>query len=93
MALGDGLHLGDQVIDFGLAAVELDDQQRLDVERIAGMDEGLGGCDGGPVHHLHAAGNDAGADDGGDAVARALDGGEADAAARARPAASAGCGR
>ena len=30
------------MVDLGLAAVELDDQQRLDVERIAGMDEVLG---------------------------------------------------
>ena len=42
------------------------------------MDEVLGGVDGGFVHHLHAAGNDAGADDGGDAVARRLVRGEPD---------------
>ena len=53
----------DQVIDLGARAVELDDQQRLDVERIAGMDEFLDRMDRRPVHHLHAAGDDAGADD------------------------------
>jgi hypothetical protein len=37
-------------------AIELDDQQRLDIERIADLDEGLGGVDRGTVHHLHAAG-------------------------------------
>ena len=33
------------MIDFGLRAVEFDDQQRLDIERIAGVDEILGGVD------------------------------------------------
>ena len=60
---GDRLDARDQVIDLGLRPVELDDQQRLDVERIAGMHEFLGRVDRRPVHHLHAAGNDAGADD------------------------------
>ena len=57
------------MIDLGLAAVELDDQQRLDVERIAGMHELLDRMDRGPVHHLHAARDDAGADDLADAFA------------------------
>jgi hypothetical protein len=38
-------------------------QQRLAVERIAGVDEGLGGLDGEPVHHLQTRGNHAGGDD------------------------------
>ena len=59
----DRLDARDQMVDLGLRAVELDDQQRLDVERIAGMHEFLGGMDRGLVHHLHAAGDDAGADD------------------------------
>jgi hypothetical protein len=33
------------VVDLGRRAVEFDDQQRLDIERIAGMDEGLGRVD------------------------------------------------
>jgi hypothetical protein len=33
----------DQFIDLYAGAIELDDQQRLDVERIAGVDKGLGG--------------------------------------------------
>ena len=57
------------MIDLGRRAVEFDDQQRLDVERIAGMDELLDRVDRRPVHHLHAAGDDAGADDGRDACA------------------------
>ena len=32
------------MIDFGARTVQLDDQQRLDIERIAGMDEFLGGA-------------------------------------------------
>ena len=41
----DRLDLGDEMIDLRLAAVELDDHQGRRVERIAGMDEGLGGFD------------------------------------------------
>ena len=66
------------MIDLGARPVELDDQQRLDVERIAGMNELLGGVDRGPIHHLHAAGNDAGADDAGDAFAAVLGSSKAD---------------
>src|SRR5208282_4878109 len=75
---GDVLDAFEQMIDLGARAVEFDDQQRLDVERIAGMDEFLGGMNGGAVHHLHAARNDAGADDPSDAVAGILRGGETD---------------
>ena len=75
---GDGLDPRDQVLHFGLGPVQLHDQQRLHVPGVAGVDEVLGGVDGGSVHHLHAAGNDAGADDGGDAIARRLVGGEPD---------------
>ena len=74
----DRLDTLDQMIDFGAGAVDLDDQQRLDVERIAGMDEFLDRVDRGPVHHLHAAGNDAGADDRGHAGAGVFRGREAD---------------
>ena len=51
----DRLDALDQMIDLGRRPVELDDQQRLDVERIAGMDEFLDRVDRRPVHHLHAA--------------------------------------
>ena len=64
---GDRIDLLDQVIDLRLPAVQLDDQQRLDVERIAGMHELLDRMDRRAVHHLHAAGDDAGADDAPDA--------------------------
>ena len=60
------------MIDLGLRAVELDDEQRLDVERIAGMHEGFDSVDCRLVHHLHAARNDAGADDARNAIARIL---------------------
>ncbi len=79
------------MIDLGLRAVELDDQQRLDVERIAGMDEFLDRVDGRPVHHLHAARDDAGADDGGHAIAGILGGRKADQRRARAFAACAGC--
>ena len=60
------------MIDLGLRAVQFDDQQGLDVERVADLDEGLGGVDRRAVHHLHAARDDAGADDRGDAIAGVL---------------------
>ncbi|MGY4348333.1 hypothetical protein ACVWXM_004800 [Bradyrhizobium sp. GM7.3] len=68
----------DQLVDLDLGTVELDDEEGLDIERIAGMDEGLRGVDRGLVHHLHAAGNDAGADDARHAFAGRLDLREAD---------------
>ena len=58
--------------------VELDDQERLDVERIARVDEYLRGMNRGAVHHFHASGDDAGADDLGDALARLFRGRESD---------------
>ena len=54
--LRDRLDAIDQMIDLGLRAVEFDDQQRLDIERIAGVDKFLRRVDRGFVHHLHAAG-------------------------------------
>ncbi len=66
------------MIDLGLRAVQLDDQQGLDIERVADLDEGLGGVDRRPVHHLHAARDDAGGDDRGDAIAGILGRGKAD---------------
>jgi len=75
---GDRLDARQQMIDLGLRAVELDDQQRLDVERIAGMDESFGGVDRRLVHHFHAAGNDPGADDPRHAFAGRLDLAETD---------------
>ncbi len=74
----DRLDAADQFVDLDAGTVEFDDQQRLDVERIAGMDEGFGGVDRRLVHHLHAARNDAGADDPRDAFAGRLDLGETD---------------
>lgn len=53
----------DEVVDLGARAVEFDDHEALGVAGIAAGAEGLGGVDRGAVHHLHAAGNDAGGDD------------------------------
>ena len=55
------------MVDLDLRAVELDDQQGLGVQGIARADIGLGAFHGVLVHHLHAAGDDARGDDGGDA--------------------------
>jgi len=65
--LGDAAHRLDQVRDFRLGSVQLDDQQALDIQRIAGVAEGLGGVNGVAVHHLQPARDDAGADDPGNA--------------------------
>ena len=88
---GNRHHPVDQVIDLLAAAVELDDQQRLAVERIAGMDERLGGLDRRSVHHLHAAGNDAGGDDLGHAASALLPRSQIRRAARARFRAASRC--
>ncbi len=74
----DRLDAGDQFVDLDAGTVEFDDQQRLDVEWIAGMHERLGRMDRGLVHHLHAAGDDAGADDPRDAFTGGLDLGKTD---------------
>src|SRR3546814_15267433 len=46
--------LVDKVVAFGGDAVQFDDEQRLDVERIADVDERFGGMDRGSNHHLPA---------------------------------------
>ena len=93
VAVGDRLDPLDQVVDLDRRAVEFDDQQRLAFERIAGMDEILGRVDRRTVHHLHAAGNDAGADDVGDALAALLAGRKADQQRARRLRLAAGCAR
>ena len=77
-ALRDRLDPFDQFIDLDAGTIEFDDQQRLDVERIAGMNEGFGGVDRRSVHHFHAARDDPGADDPRHAFAGRLDLCEAD---------------
>src|SRR3546814_3979216 len=64
--------LVDKVVAFGGDAVQFDDEQRLDVERIADVDERFGGMDRGSIHHLHARRYDPRRDDVGNAIARAL---------------------
>ena len=66
------------MIDFGRGAIEFDDQQSLDIERVADIDESLGGVDRRPVHHLHPTRNDAGSDHRGNAIAGILGRGEPD---------------
>ena len=68
----------DQMLDLGGRPVQLADQERLDVERVAGVAEILGGADRRPVHHLEPARNDAVGDDRSDAVAALLGGWKAD---------------
>ena len=68
----------DQMIDLDARPVEFDDQQRLAVERIPRVDKILRRVDRRPVHHLHAARNDAGADDVGDALSALLAGWKSD---------------
>ena len=67
MLAGDAADDADQVVDLGRRAVELADQQRLGVARVAGAAEILGRVDGRVVHHLQPARDDAGGDDRGDA--------------------------
>jgi len=66
------------VAAFGFRSIHLDDQQGGDIGGIADLDEGLGGDHGVAVHHLHAGGDDPGADDVGHALAAGLDAAEAD---------------
>ena len=84
-SLGNLADLLQQRIDLVLGALHLDDQQRLDVERIAGGDEMLADMDRGPVHEFERHGNDAGADDGGDAGAGRLVRTRSRSASGARP--------
>src|SRR5690606_30805099 len=75
---GYGAHALDQVIHLSHRAVQLHDEQGLDVEGIARVDEILRRVDGGAVHHFHAAGDDAGGYDVGHALAGLFAGREAD---------------
>src|SRR5690606_5490124 len=74
----DGADAGDELVDLDLRAVELDDQERFDVERITDADERLRGMNRRAVHHLHAGRHDPFADDRRDARAGLLDAREAD---------------
>ena len=75
---GDVLDPLQEMIDLVLRSVELDNQQRLDVERIAGVDEFFGRGNRRPIHHLHPGRNNARADDLGDARSAILGRIEAD---------------
>ena len=57
------VHGEDVVRDLFVDAVHFAQQQGLAVERVAGVDEGLGSLDGEAVHHLQAGRDDPGGDD------------------------------
>ena len=86
--LGDGC---EQLIDLVLGALDLDDQQRLDIEGVAGIGEVLADMDRGPVHELDRHGDDARSDDRGHAGARRLAGSEKPSSIGRAPSALAGC--
>ena len=65
-------HLLDQIVTFRIGPIEFDDQQGLNIERIARMDKGLCRMDGGAVHHLHPRRNDPRRDHIGHALTGAL---------------------
>ena len=73
--LGDGMEQG---VDLVAGAFDLDDQQRLDVERITGADEILADLDRRLVHELDGDRHDAGGDDACDAGAGGFSGVEAE---------------
>ena len=52
--LGDRDDAAQHVVDLGVRALDLDDQHRLDVERVAGMGEILADLDRRAVHELDA---------------------------------------
>ncbi len=70
---GDGGDDTDQMLDLRLRPVELADDERLRLARIAGRAEILRRVHGGSVHHLQPRGNDAVRDDRGDAGPGVLD--------------------
>ena len=74
MRQGDFFDETNKMIDLDRGAVELDNQKRLSLARIAGMDKILRRLDRGVVHHFHAARNNAGRDNAGDAGRRRLAG-------------------
>ena len=67
------LELDELRVDVGGLAFELDEQHRRGVERIAGVDRGLGRLDRQVVHDLHRAGQQPGADDARHGVAGGLE--------------------
>ena len=75
--LGGGRDAADEVGDLFLRPLHLDDEQRLHVERVAGMGEGLADLDRRPVHVFDRNRDDPRADDRRDARARILGGTEA----------------
>ena len=68
-ALADGFQAVEQIVLLGDAALDLDDQHGFGVQWVAGMGEGLAGVDGGAVHEFQRDGDNAGGDDGIDALA------------------------
>ena len=75
---GDGDDAGELGVHLGVGALNLDDQQRLDIHRIAGMGERLADLDRRLVHELHRDRDDAGPDDRGHRLAGLFAGREAE---------------
>ncbi len=75
---GDVDDVAQQAGDLLLVALDLDDEQRLDVERVAGFGIGLDDRDRRPVHIFDGDGDDPRADDGGNALSGRLARGKAD---------------
>ena len=76
--LGDLGNPVEKRVDLVVGALDLDDEERLDVERIARGDEMLADVNRGPVHEFERDRNDAGGDDRGDASACVLVGAKAE---------------
>ena len=70
---GDAGHQFHEMPALLLRAIDLHDEQCIDVAGIADAEEILGRMDGRAVHHFHAGRNDAVRDDIGDALCRGLD--------------------
>ena len=66
MPAGDLDDAREHRVHLGVGALDLDDQQRLDIHRVAGMGKGLADLDRRLVHELDGDRDDARADDVGD---------------------------
>ena len=62
----------DKMVDLDGWAIQLADQESFDIERITSVAKGFSCVNGGPIHHLEAARNDAGGNDRSDAITALL---------------------
>ena len=70
--LSDLAHPFDQVVDLHRRPIKLHQQQRFHIQRIAHLHKRFGRLDRRAIHHLHAAGDNARANNIGDALAAGL---------------------